>query len=181
MAIFTASAASDGAVLGLGGLPPVRATVATTTMASDTNHPKMNAAPFLTPPLDASTRMKAVRGIGSRVMARPMITRSRVTAAPIRRRRHPDGVGYTASAPEWGRAVGPLEAWKFSVDRSRVRDARRPVSPPVKRPVKHVGQPLSWLSDALRPVAPTPSRVPHHRPVATGCRCRAPTARRRRP
>src|SRR5664280_1809807 len=51
MAIFTARAASDGAVLGLGGLLPVMSTVPATTMASDRSHPKMNAAPFRTPPL----------------------------------------------------------------------------------------------------------------------------------
>src|SRR5664280_2286230 len=82
MAIFTARAASDGAVLGLGGLLPVMSTVPATTMASDRSHPKMNAAPFRTPPLDASTRMKAVSGIGSSVMTRPISNRSRITSTP---------------------------------------------------------------------------------------------------
>ena len=53
MAIFTARAASDGAVLGLGGLFPVTSTVPATTMASEASQPKMNAAPLRTPPLDA--------------------------------------------------------------------------------------------------------------------------------
>src|SRR4029077_12374410 len=39
MAIFTASAASDGTVFGLGGLLPVATTVIDTTIASDTSHP----------------------------------------------------------------------------------------------------------------------------------------------
>ena len=81
MAIFTARAARDGAVLGLGGLLPVSSTVPATTTASERSHPKMKAAPFRTPPLDASMRMKAVRGIGSSVTTRPMMTRSRITLA----------------------------------------------------------------------------------------------------
>src|ERR1700722_4557913 len=43
--IFTASPASDGGVLGLGGLLPVTNTVPATTMANETIHPKMKAAP----------------------------------------------------------------------------------------------------------------------------------------
>jgi hypothetical protein len=60
-----ASAASEGAVLGFGGLLPVTSTVNASTIASDSSQPKMNAAPFLTPPFDARTRMNAVSGIGS--------------------------------------------------------------------------------------------------------------------
>src|SRR5271154_142492 len=45
--IFTASAASDGAVLDLGGLLLVATIVTATTIASEASQPKMNAAPFL--------------------------------------------------------------------------------------------------------------------------------------
>jgi hypothetical protein len=83
MAILTARAASDGAVLGLGGLLPVTSTVRAMMIASDSSHPKMNAAPFLTPPFDETTRMKAVRGIGSSVIAIPMKISSSVTCVPI--------------------------------------------------------------------------------------------------
>ena len=47
-------------MLGLGGLLPVTSTVNAITMASDTSQPKMNPAPFLTPPTDARIKMKAV-------------------------------------------------------------------------------------------------------------------------
>jgi hypothetical protein len=87
MAIFTASAASDGAVLGLGGLLPVTRIVPATTMASERSHPKMKAAPLRTPPLDARTRRNAVSGIGSRVMTKPMSNRSRITRSPCDRSR----------------------------------------------------------------------------------------------
>ena len=39
----------------------------------------MKAAPFRVPPFARRIRMKAVRGIGSSVMTRPMRTRSRIT------------------------------------------------------------------------------------------------------
>src|SRR3954452_11918094 len=64
MRILTARAASDGADLAFGGLLPVTSTVRATTTASDASQPKMNAAPFLTPLLDANTRTNAVSGIG---------------------------------------------------------------------------------------------------------------------
>src|SRR5271165_2551684 len=54
-ASLAARAASEGAVLGLGGLLPVTSNVNAITMASDNSQPKMNAAPFRTPPLDART------------------------------------------------------------------------------------------------------------------------------
>ena len=79
MAILAARAASEGAVLGAGGLLPVARIVTATTTAREASQPKMKAAPFLTPPFDASTRMKAVKGIGSRVIAKPMMSRSRIT------------------------------------------------------------------------------------------------------
>src|SRR5215471_2591162 len=90
-AILTASDASEGAVLGLGGLLPVATTVMVTTMARDTSHPKVNAAPLRTPPLEGSTIMNAVSGSGSSVIASPIRTRLRITAvAPFSgRRRHP--------------------------------------------------------------------------------------------
>ena len=84
MRILAARAASDGAVLGLGGLFPVTTTVTAITTASDASHPKMNPAPFLTPFLDASTRMNAVNGIGSRLIASPMRRRLRTsTTNPV--------------------------------------------------------------------------------------------------
>ena len=79
MMVLTIRPATDGAVFVLGGLLPVSRTVTATTIASDTSHPKMNAAPFRTPPCDANTRMNAVKGIGSRVIANPMRTRLRTS------------------------------------------------------------------------------------------------------
>src|SRR6516165_3482049 len=49
--ILIASAASDGAVLGLGGLLPVASTVTVTTMARETSQPNTNAVPFRAPRL----------------------------------------------------------------------------------------------------------------------------------
>jgi hypothetical protein len=43
----------------------------------------MNAAPFLTPPLAERMRMKAVRGIGKSVIAKPMRRRSRIMSSPM--------------------------------------------------------------------------------------------------
>ena len=60
-AIFTASAASEGTVLGLGGLLPVATTVTVTTMARDTSHPNTKAAPFRVPCSEGSTTRNAVR------------------------------------------------------------------------------------------------------------------------
>src|SRR6516162_134291 len=81
--ILTASAASVGAVLGLGGLLPVASTVIATTMASDTSHPNTNAAPLRTPPLEGSTTKNAVSGSGSSATATPISTRlSTSMAAP---------------------------------------------------------------------------------------------------
>src|SRR4029077_19180753 len=77
MASFAASAAREGVVLGFGVSLPLTSTVNAITIASDNSQPKMNAAPFLTPPLDARIRMNAVRGIGSRVIAKPMRMRFR--------------------------------------------------------------------------------------------------------
>jgi hypothetical protein len=82
MRILMAIPASDGAVLDFGGLLPVARMVRATTAARESSQPKMKAAPLRTPPLDIRTSMKAVRGIGSRVMTRPMRIRSSVTASP---------------------------------------------------------------------------------------------------
>ena len=79
MAIFTASAASDGAVAGSGGLLPVIRIVIAITIASESSQPKMKAAPFRTPRFARRMSMKAVSGSGSSVMTRPMRTRSRIT------------------------------------------------------------------------------------------------------
>src|SRR6478672_8478933 len=77
MASLAARAAREGAVLGLGGLLPVTRMVNAITIASDSSQPKMNAAPFRTPPLDERMRMNAVSGSGSSVITRPMRTRFR--------------------------------------------------------------------------------------------------------
>ena len=47
----------SGAVLGLGGLLPVAATVIASTAAREHSHPKMKAAPLRVPPLESSTTM----------------------------------------------------------------------------------------------------------------------------
>src|SRR6516164_3344063 len=75
IATFAASAARDGAVLGLGGLLPVASTVTVTTTARDSSQPNTKAAPFRTPRLDGSTTMNAVSGSGSSVIAKPIRTR----------------------------------------------------------------------------------------------------------
>src|ERR1039457_3208442 len=77
--ILTASPANDGAVFGLGGLLPVTNTVPATTLAHETIHPNMKAAPLRTPFFDASTRTNPVSGIGSRVITNPMSNRSMIT------------------------------------------------------------------------------------------------------
>ena len=76
MAIFTASWASEGAVLGLGGLLPVASTVTVTTIARHASHPNTKAAPFTTPRCEGSTMMNALSGSGSNAIARPIRTRS---------------------------------------------------------------------------------------------------------
>jgi hypothetical protein len=78
--IFTASAASEGAVLGLGGLLPVASTVIVTTTARETSQPNTYAAPLRTPRLEGSTTRNAVSGSGSSATARPITTRLRITA-----------------------------------------------------------------------------------------------------
>src|SRR5665213_3349920 len=83
MAILTASNAVDGAVLGFGGLFSVVARVAATTMASDRIQPAMKNAAFDTPLLDASTTAKAVNGMGSKVMAKPRMTRLRTSISGV--------------------------------------------------------------------------------------------------
>ena len=82
MAIFAASAPSEGAVFGSGGLLPVASTVTVTTMARDTSHPNVHAAPFRTPRCEGSTIMKADSGSGSGVIARPIRGRFSTTAVP---------------------------------------------------------------------------------------------------
>ena len=69
-------------VFGLGGLLPVAVTVIATTMARDTSHPNVHAAPFLVPRREGSTTMNAVSGSGSSVTARPIRIRLRITAVP---------------------------------------------------------------------------------------------------
>jgi hypothetical protein len=85
IAILTASAASEGAVFGLGGLLPVASTVTATTVASNTSHPNKKAAPFRAPRSEGSTTRNAVSGSGSRVIARPISTKSSTIAVPLHR------------------------------------------------------------------------------------------------
>src|ERR1700722_1697103 len=80
--ILTASAASDGAVAGLGGLSPVTRIVTVTTMARETSQPSTNAAPLRAPRSAGSTTRKAVSGNGSSATARPISISSRTTALP---------------------------------------------------------------------------------------------------
>src|ERR1700748_1244276 len=77
--IFTASAANEGAVLGLGGLFPVASTVIVTTAARETSQPNPYAAPLPTPRVEGSTTRTAVSGSGSSATARPITTRLRIT------------------------------------------------------------------------------------------------------
>src|SRR4051794_39215496 len=125
MRILTARAMSDGAVLFLGGLLPVTSTVTATTIASDASHPKMNAAPFLTPPWDAKTRMNAVNGIGSRLMTKPIRTRSRIsTPSPCYLSSHwrsNSSIGHVATGLEetYRRAVAELFSSTHATSRTR--------------------------------------------------------------
>ena len=79
-AIFTASAAREGAVLGLGGLLPVASTVTATTTAREISQPKTYAAPLRTPRREGSTTRNAVSGSGSSATATPITIRLRITA-----------------------------------------------------------------------------------------------------
>ena len=67
-ASLMARTAVDGAVCGLGGLPPVVRTTAAITATRQASQPRMNARPFLVPFSAPRIRMKAVSGNGSRVM-----------------------------------------------------------------------------------------------------------------
>ena len=133
MASLAASAASEGAVLGLGGLLPVTSTVNAITITSETSQPKMNAAPFLTPPSEARMRMNAVSGIGWSVIARPMRTRLRtIMCVPICRRHCTAmGHGHDAVRAARGRGSADQEASYWS----RYPDPRRySFSPPQAGP-----------------------------------------------
>src|SRR5215469_1561152 len=76
-AAFTASAASDGAVCGLGGLLPVATTETITTTARDISQPNTNAAPFRAPRSEGRMIRNAVSGRGSRATAKPIRNRLR--------------------------------------------------------------------------------------------------------
>ena len=82
-----ASAAVDGAVLGLGGLPPVTRMTTAITTTRHASQPRMNARPFLVPRSALRIRMKAVIGKGSRAIASPMIRRSITTPHDSRSQR----------------------------------------------------------------------------------------------
>ena len=100
IASLAARAASEGAVLGFGGLFPVTSTVNAITIASDNSQPKMNAAPFLTPPFDERMTMNAVSGSGSSVITKPMRTRFRmIMCVPIRWPRRHRGAPSPAARP----------------------------------------------------------------------------------
>ena len=112
MMVLTIRPATDGAVFARGGLLPVSRTVTATTIASDTSHPKMNVAPFRTPPCDANTRMNAVKGIGSRVIANPMRTRLRTSTRhelPGRNRRRLEYSHTRGSNTQHGNINHPTE------------------------------------------------------------------------
>ena len=83
-AILMPRAALDGAVLGLGGFPPVIRMTPPITTTNDASQPRMKAAPFLAPWMALKVRMKAMMGMGSRVTASPMRTRSTNTTVPVR-------------------------------------------------------------------------------------------------
>jgi hypothetical protein len=101
-----ASAAVDGAVFGAGGFPPVVTTTAAITSTRQASQPRMNARPFLGPLSALSSRTKAVTGNGSRVIPRPMSSRSRTTG------RLPASLAGTARPARPGRPAGhrPLSA-----------------------------------------------------------------------
>src|SRR5262249_8665522 len=82
-AIFTASDASDGAVLGLGRLLRVGAPVLVPPWAGAPGPPNTNAAPLPSPPFEGSRPKKAVGGGGSSATATPIKIRlSTSTAVP---------------------------------------------------------------------------------------------------
>src|SRR5690242_5450058 len=126
MAIFTASAATEGTVAGLGGLLPVASTVTVTTIARDTSHPKTYAAPFRTPFFEASTTMNAVHGSGSTAITRPIRIRLSVTAAP--RVLHPKGL------PQESRRASPLAGEAAARSAKKDFDPERAVVPPYTSP-----------------------------------------------
>src|SRR5580704_12918668 len=66
IAIFTAREASEGTVVGLGGLLPVARTVTAMTMARETSQPNRNAAPFRTPRLEGSSTTNEVNRMPTR-------------------------------------------------------------------------------------------------------------------
>src|SRR5215471_4967104 len=108
-ALFTASAASEGTVLGLGGLLPVASTVTVTTMARDTSHPNTKAAPFRAPRLDGSTTRNAVSGKGSSATATPIRTRLSTMAVPQR----PGASAPCHRASAAGTHVAPHGSWSI--------------------------------------------------------------------
>jgi hypothetical protein len=129
MASLTASAASEGAVLGFGGLFPVTRTVIAITITSDRSQPKMNAAPFRTPPFDARTRMNAVSGIGSSVITKPMRTRLRTSICPpICWPRCPRCPGSTGSMHPWAMSTAGAAGCANIPARCRYRSAH-PIAP----------------------------------------------------
>jgi hypothetical protein len=81
--ILMASAPREGAVLCFGGEFPVARTVTATTIPSDADHPKTNAAPILVPRSDARITMKAVSATGHKVIAEPIIVRSRIICSGL--------------------------------------------------------------------------------------------------
>ena len=82
MASLMQSAAVDGALWGMRGLPPVRRTVAATIATNVNNHPSVNPRPLRIPRSAASRRIIAVSGMGSRVTTSPIRNRSSNTAHP---------------------------------------------------------------------------------------------------
>ena len=81
-ASFTARAAVDGVVCGLGGVPPVVMMTAAMTATRQASQPMMNARPLRVPLPLLKIKIKAVRGNGSRAIASPMSMRSSTTWPP---------------------------------------------------------------------------------------------------
>ena len=106
---LTASAASDGAVSGSGGLPPVNRTVIATIATTQASQPAMKARPFHTPFSTLTISPKATIVTGISVIASPMITRSRTTR-PSRQYAACTRTARAARYADWTWADPPMAA-----------------------------------------------------------------------
>ena len=96
-----ARTAVNSAVLGAGGLPPVSRTTAPITTTRQASQPRMKARPFLVPLSELRISRNAMSGKGSRVMPRPIRSRSSTTWPSSHHRHHPctDLAGPTGHLP----------------------------------------------------------------------------------